>query len=141
MVNWTEMNLIVRMKPILFLRGSATALIAAAAVSSAQAASAAPPPPDGATVFRQRCQSCHTVADGKASRVGPDLAGIVGRKAASRAFNYSAALKRSGLIWNRNNLDRYLAAPSRLVPGTRMTVSLSDTKQRTALIAYLSKAK
>jgi cytochrome c len=77
----------------------------------------------------------------KSSPLAPNLSGVVGRKAASLAFNYSAALKRSGLTWDRNTLDRYLAAPSRLVPGTRMTVTLSDTQQRSALIAYLSKAK
>jgi cytochrome c len=107
----------------------------------AQAAVAAPASPDGATVFRQRCQACHTVVAVKPSLLAPNLAGVVGRKAASLPFNYSAALKRSGLTWDRNSLDRYLAAPNRLVPGTRMTVSLSDTQQRAALIAYLSRAK
>lgn len=123
-----------------FFRGALASVVATTGLI-AQAASAAPPSPDGATVFRQRCQACHTVVAGKPSSLAPNLAGVVGRKAAALPFNYSAALKRSGLTWDRNSLDRYLAAPNRLVPGTRMTVTLSDNQQRAALIAYLSRTK
>jgi cytochrome c len=123
-----------------FFRGALRSVVVTTGLI-AQAASAAPASTDGATVFRQRCQACHTVVAGKPSSLAPNLAGVVGRKAASLPFNYSAALKRSGLTWDRNSLDRYLASPSRLVPGTRMTVTLSDTRQRAALIAYLSRAK
>jgi cytochrome c len=104
-------------------------------------ANAAPPAPDGAVVFRQRCQACHTDEAGKPARVGPNLAGVVGRKAAATDFNYSAALKGSGLTWNRENLDRYLAAPSKAVPGTRMVIALTDPVQRKALIDYLAKKR
>jgi cytochrome c len=130
------MNWIVRMEC-----RAASLIVALAGALAAQAVSAAPPAADGATVFRQRCQMCHTVATGRASSLGPNLAGVVGRKAASTSFNYSPALKRSGLVWDRKNLDRYLSGPIRMIPGTRMTVTLSDTKQRTALIAFLSKSK
>jgi cytochrome c len=134
------MNLIVRMSLSCALIGNALALTAAAA-GLPQVARAAPAQLDGATIFRQRCQVCHTARAGKPSPFGPNLAGVVGRKAASLAFNYSVALKRSGLVWDRASLDRYLAAPGRLVPGTRMTVSLSDTKQRKELIAYLAQTR
>lgn len=97
--------------------------------------------PDGATVFRQRCQSCHTAVAGQPARIGPNLAGVVGRKAAATAFNYSPALKASGVTWSRANLDRYLAGPGRMVPGTRMTVALPDPAQRAALVAYLAGRK
>ncbi|HEX7856839.1 MAG TPA: c-type cytochrome [Sphingobium sp.] len=97
---------------------------------------------DGATVFRQRCQACHTAVAGQPSRVGPNLAGVVGRKAASvPAFNYSAALKASGLTWTRGNLDRFLQAPARMVPGTRMAVALTDNAQRAAVLTYLTAPK
>lgn len=100
-------------------------------------AMAAPPAPDGQQLFRQRCQACHSVEPGKSARVGPNLAGVVGRKAASAQFNYSAALKKSGLTWTRENLDRFLAAPAKTVPGTRMVIGVTDAAQRKALIDYL----
>lgn len=93
--------------------------------------------PDGATVYRQRCQSCHGTAE-RPSPLGPNLSGVVGRKAAATAFKYSPALKASGLTWNRANLDRYLTAPARLVPGTRMVISLTDPAQRAAVLDYLA---
>lgn len=126
-----------RLKPA-FL---AVPLALAATVSAQQAAVAAADTPDGETIFRQRCQACHSVTSGQPARIGPNLAGVVGRKAASTAFNYSPALKVSGLTWTRANLDRYLAGPSRMVPGTRMAVALSDGAQRGALLNYLSGRK
>jgi cytochrome c len=71
--------------------------------------------------------------------LAPNLAGVVGRKAGSTAFNYSTALKNSNLVWNRANLDRYLTAPARTVPGTRMVVSVTDAAQRAALLNYLTR--
>jgi cytochrome c len=110
---------------------------AAICAGAAQAASA-----DGETVFRQRCQACHTAVAGQPNRVGPNLAGVVGRKAASApAFNYSAALKASGFTRTRANLDRFLVAPARMVPGTRMAVALTDNTQRAALLTYLTAQK
>lgn len=97
--------------------------------------------PSGEQVFRQRCQSCHSVDIAKPSTLGPNLAGVVGRKAASTAFKYSEALKTSNLTWTRANLDRYLSGPARMVPGTRMSVVLSDPVQRAALIHYLSSTR
>lgn len=95
--------------------------------------------PDGAALFRQRCASCHTVAPGQRPVLGPSLAGVVGRKAGSTAFNYSAALKASNLTWTRANLDRFIAAPMRTVPGTRMVISITDAQQRAAILDYLSR--
>lgn len=114
--------------------------LALTAILSAQPEAVAAAP-DGETVFRQRCQACHSLAPGQPARIGPNLAGVVGRKAASTAFNYSPALKASGLTWTRANLDRYLAGPSRMVPGTRMAVALTDSAPRVGLINYLSGRK
>jgi len=97
----------------------------------------AQPAPNGETLFKQRCQSCHSVTAARPATLGPSLRGVVDRKAASTAFRYSEALKNSGLTWNRANLDRYLAAPSKMIPGTRMTVSLTDPRQRAAIIGFL----
>ncbi|WP_458098334.1 c-type cytochrome [Roseomonas sp. WA12] len=93
----------------------------------------------GGRLFRQRCQSCHTIEPGQRSPLGPNLADVVNRPAGSLEYNYSTAMKNSGLTWSADTLDRFLAAPSRLVPGTRMNVALIDTKQRSDVIAYLSR--
>lgn len=95
--------------------------------------------PDGASLFRQRCASCHAVTPGARATLGPNLAGVVGRKAASTTFNYSSALKASNLTWTRANLDRFLTAPGRMVPGTRMVIGVSDAQQRTAILNYLAR--
>jgi cytochrome c len=91
----------------------------------------------GQTIYQQRCASCHGTPS-PSSTLAPSLAGIVGRKAASTKFNYSPALEASGLTWNRANLDRFLAAPMRMVPGTRMLISVPDRAQRSALLDYLA---
>jgi cytochrome c len=91
----------------------------------------------GQTIYRQRCASCHGNPT-RISTLAPNLAGIVGRKAASTKFNYSPALKASGLTWTRANLDRFLSAPMRMVPGTRMVLSVTDPVQRAALLDYLA---
>ncbi len=93
---------------------------------------------DGETLFRQRCQICHSVAATGAAGVGPNLKGVAGRKAAATTFNYSPALKKSTLIWTQPNLDKYLTAPTVLVPGTRMVIKVTDPAQRAAVIKYLS---
>ena len=113
---------------------AATTLLAMGASLPAQAQA-----PDGATIFRMRCGSCHTVVPAGRAVLGPNLSGVVGRKAASTTFNYSPALKASGLTWTRANLDRYITAPSRMVPGTRMVIAVSDAAQRAALLNYLTR--
>lgn len=96
---------------------------------------------DGTTLFKQRCQMCHAVTADKPATVGPNLAGVVGRKAASTGFAYSAALKASGLVWTRPVIDKYLAGPAKLVPGTKMAIALPDPAQRKAVIDYLARTK
>jgi len=106
-------------------------LLAPAAPALAQNAAA------GAVVFKQRCSTCHTLTPGQRHGVGPNLAGLAGRPAASGDFNYSSALRSSGLTWDAATLDRFLAAPSKVVPGTRMLIPLTDAKQRADVVAYL----
>jgi cytochrome c len=95
---------------------------------------------EGQMVFKQRCQTCHSTEPGQTSALGPNLAAVVGRPAASSEFRYSPALKASGLTWTPENLDAYLAAPMKLVPGTRMVVGIPDAAQRAAVVEYLSAA-
>lgn len=114
----------------------APAAVAAALVLASAAAAQSNP---GEQLFRQRCQSCHTVTpNGAQGPLGPNLRGVVGRKAASTGFKtYTPALKAAKITWTKENLDRYLSGPARMVPGTRMVISVSDAKQRADLVAYL----
>lgn len=107
-----------------------------AAPAMAQAPSATGDAANGQAVFEDRCTLCHAPAGGGQ---GPSLKGVVGRKAGSLpGFNYSAALAASGLTWTAANLDRFLAGPSALVPGTAMQAMIPDPAQRRDLIAYLA---
>ena len=115
-----------------------------ATATAADAAVLAPADPaHGRQVFAARCGLCHSagLGEGEAGQ-GPPLAGVVGRKAASApGFDYSGALKASGLVWTPANLDRFLAGPSRLVPGTAMPVAVGEAKTRADLIGYLATVK
>ena len=100
------------------------------------AALAAGDPKAGEAVY-SRCLACHSLAY---HRTGPRHCGLFGRRAgAEPGFEeYSAALKRSRLVWNEKTLDRFLANPLKAVPGTTMTYAgVPDPKQRADLIAYL----
>lgn len=97
------------------------------------------PAPDGAALFRQRCASCHTVTPGGKATLGPNLAGIAGRKSAATAFNHSPAFKAANVTWDRANLERYLAGPTRMVPGSRMVITVANPQQRAAIVDYLTK--
>ena len=92
----------------------------------------------GASAFQQ-CTACHSVEAGR-HLTGPSLAHAWGSKAgtAEGFRRYSEALLRSGLVWNQPTLDRWLANPEALVPGTAMTFpGLPDARTREDIIAYL----
>lgn len=92
---------------------------------------------EGEKVFIQ-CKTCHVKEAGQ-NRVGPSLAGIVGRAAGSvEGFQYSAANKNSGITWTPEKLFQYLEKPARVVPGTKMVFAgLPDAQKRADVIAYL----
>ncbi len=94
----------------------------------------------GARMFRI-CAGCHSLKAGE-FRVGPPLAGLIGRKAgAVPGFRYSKALRQSGFFWNTANLDAWLANPKKYVPGSRMPFSgIRNDQARAALIAFLENA-
>jgi cytochrome c len=117
------------------IRGALASLALAAVAGGAQAQDAA----KGADVYQERCASCH-VLNGVGQ--GPSLVGVVGRKAASiPGFNYSDAMKASGLTWTPANLDRFVSGPTKLVPGTAMRAIVPDPTERRDLIAYLGSLK
>jgi len=96
----------------------------------------------GKVVF-QRCAICHRTDKDGGNGLGPNLFGVVNRKAAIVAgFSYSAALKSSGLTWTTANLTKWVARPSALVPGNRMAFAgLSDPAQQADVVAYLATLK
>jgi cytochrome c len=99
----------------------------------------------GEQIF-QRCYACHSVDPNEAAALqGPTLFRIVGRPAAAVAgFDYSQAMREkaaAGLIWDAATLDRYIADPEAVVPGTRMSVPpMRDAQERADLIAYLARS-
>jgi cytochrome c len=108
-----------------------------AAVATASPAVAAATPPPAFAI----CSSCHAVQPGRQG-VGPSLAGVVGRKAASLpGYAYSDALKASGIVWDAKTLDTWLAGPMKMVPGTKMVIALPDPNGRKAVIEYLQTLK
>jgi cytochrome c len=91
----------------------------------------------GKQVFA-RCAGCHSINPGT-NGVGPSLAGVVGRKAATESgYGYSPALKGANLTWDERTLDNYLEAPGALVHGTKMFINVPSTTDRANVIAYLS---
>lgn len=95
-------------------------------------------PKAGEAVYA-RCLACHALTY---NRTGPKHCGLLGRRAGSVAgFEYSAAMKRANWIWDRKTLDRFLANPMKVVPGTTMGYAgVKDRQERADLIAYLELA-
>jgi cytochrome c len=95
----------------------------------------------GARVFQQ-CVACHSIEAGR-NMTGPSLAHVWNRKAGTaEAFGrYSDALRASNIIWTQESLQRWLANPQAMVPGTSMTFAgIRDAKARDDVIAYLKAA-
>jgi cytochrome c len=89
----------------------------------------------GRTAFEKRCTGCHALDHEK---VGPRLAGVVGRKAgAVPAFPYSDAVKKSGVVWTDAALDMWLTDPEAVIPDNDMTFRLDNPAERSAIIAFL----
>ena len=123
-------------------RLAALALAAASVCIATSGALAAGDAASGANLFK-RCMVCHTADKGGPNRVGPNLFGVVGRKAGSLAsYSYSRAMAASGIIWSEANLAPYLTSPSTVVPGTKMTFAgLSQPQQAQDVATYLGTLK
>jgi cytochrome c len=93
----------------------------------------------GATVFHQ-CGICHSIGPNAANKIGPELNGLDGRHSASVAnFNYSDAIKQSGIVWNEESFKKFIAAPQSVIHGTRMPFAgLKDPQQINDIWAYLA---
>ncbi|KHK89508.1 c-type cytochrome [Novosphingobium malaysiense] len=104
-------------------------------VATTQVAAATPPPAFAV------CRACHSVEPGK-NGVGPTLHGIFGSKAGEvPGYNFSPALAKSGIVWDRAALDTWLQGPMKMVPGTKMVIAVPDAGKREAIIDYLETLK
>jgi cytochrome c len=113
--------------------GASTAAILSTAEAAGDAAA-------GEHVFA-RCVVCHSPKAGE-NKIGPSLAGVVGRKSGSApGYDYSPALKSAGITWNEQELDKYLTNPPADVHGTKMVISVPSAEDRQNVIAYLMTLK
>ncbi|MBV9191667.1 MAG: c-type cytochrome [Betaproteobacteria bacterium] len=87
------------------------------------------------------CAACHSV-DG-APGLGPTLKDVYGRKSGSlKGFTFSPAMKRAGLTWDEQALDKFISDPQKAVPGNVMPFAgVADAKQRAEIISFLKTAK
>jgi cytochrome c len=97
---------------------------------------------EGRRLFETTCTPCHNYEKGgEPDMYGQtlNLYGVIGRKAASMAgFEYSEDLRKSGIVWNEATIDKFITAPKKLFPGTRMELpGVEDEKTRTGIIGYL----
>ncbi len=117
-------------------------LVIAMALAFAAPANAGGNAVNGKSVFA-RCGICHSSAKGDGNRIGPNLFGVVGRKAGSLpSYNYSSAMKAFAKVWTPAQLENYLTHPQMTVPGTKMSFAgVANGGQRADVIAYLQTLK
>ncbi|MGF3027234.1 c-type cytochrome [Methylobacterium aquaticum] len=87
-----------------------------------------------------RCAACHTIGPGAGDRNGPNLFAVMNKPMASNSprYGYTAALRALGGTWTPEAMDRWLADPMTVAPGTRMRFEgLADPLDRADVIAYL----
>ena len=94
----------------------------------------------GEKVFK-KCTACHMIAvDGK-NKIGPNLWGVIGRKAASISdYKYSEAMIAYGKKWSFEEMNSYLIKPQAYIKGTKMAFAgLRKEKDRASVIIYMNK--
>jgi cytochrome c len=117
----------------------ALAMIVAFWIAAADAAFAADEPKGGQEAFNNSCRTCHSSKEGD-NRLGPDLHGVIGRKAGSvQGYNYSQSMKNSGITWDEASLDKFITNPDSLVPNNNMKpfTGVSDAGTRKSIIDFL----
>ncbi|AUZ48064.1 c-type cytochrome [Pseudomonas orientalis] len=93
----------------------------------------------GGKLFAKTCGGCHSIGEGARGGFGPQLNGIIDRPAGTTAdYQYSEAMKTSGVVWTRDKLAAYIENPKSVVKGTRMIFwGISDPEKIENILAYL----
>jgi len=93
----------------------------------------------GGKLFTKTCGGCHSIGEGARGGFGPQLNGIIDRPAGTTTdYQYSDAMKNSGVVWTRDKLAAYIEAPKKVVSGTRMIFwGISDQEKIQDILAYL----
>jgi cytochrome c len=113
-------------------------LLVAPCLAQAQFAVPDTAAPDGAALFKRQCATCHTLNASEPTRQGPILTGVYGRKVGSvQGYHYTPGYQTSNLVWNEENLDKYLTNPQAMLPGSTMVYRQSNSEIRHKIIDFL----
>ncbi len=116
----------------------AAALTLGLGIGAAQAAGDA----DAGEKTYKKCKACHTIEKGGKHKAGPNLFGVVGRKAGSSDFSKYKGLKGSDVVWTEENLDKWLMDPKKFIgKKTSMVLKLKKEADRMNVIEYLKTQK
>ncbi|MFZ5526716.1 MAG: c-type cytochrome [Pseudomonadota bacterium] len=133
-----------RARPLPWICGAAVLVTTGCGMPVSQPPSAPAPPPAplvgradvGQRLYDAQCLQCHALDH---HRIGPLHRGVVGRLAGSApGYDYSTGLKKSGLRWTPDNLDRWLRDPDAFVQNQQMDYQVEDAQERADIIAYLA---
>jgi cytochrome c len=93
----------------------------------------------GGKLFKRVCGGCHQIGESARPFFGPQLNNVIGRVAGSTTdYQYSDAMRSSGIVWTREKLAAYIEDPKAVVSGTRMIFwGISDQEKIDDLLAYI----
>ena len=84
------------------------------------------------------CASCHQVGPSARNGFGPQLNGVIGRRAGTTDYRYSPAMKSAGVIWTEANLAAFMRDPAKVVPGTKMRFwGIGNDQEIADILSYL----
>jgi cytochrome c len=114
-------------------------LILATAIASAIPEPASAQDVEAGRMVFNKCRPCHQIGEGAKNLVGPELNGLIGRKAGGvEGYSYSEANKNSGITWDETTFKEYIKNPKRKIPNTKMVFAgISDEKDIENLVAFL----
>ena len=94
---------------------------------------------DGAKIFK-KCLACHSIEKGGPNKIGPNIFGVLNRKAGSvSGYKYSKAMLAYGKVWSFEEMDGFLTKPKDWIKGTKMSfMGLKSAKDRAAVILYMN---